>query len=254
MATYAQYSTGLANGHTLYLEISRNSSNNSLNWSKYSAKLRIIDSGGSYMIANANRNMGLNGSTINSVNNTYDTRNDTVFDWQGDVQVNHDVNGNASFNCFANWSTTYTGVGTTGNGSISQTFTADRLPLAPTISSRTSSNITPVSATIASTISSNGHGTSTTLTYYYRVNGVGSYINAGTGASRNLTGLTPNTTYQWYVVATNNNGDATTSSVLTFTTLSGVKMITSGGGTVDRVVKQILPSGVTTTRIVTKIT
>lgn len=141
-----------------------------------------------------------------------------------------------------------------GAGDSTTNIGFSRSPLAPTISVNSSSAITPVAATLTGAVSNNGHGTSTTITYYYRVNGVGSYTNAGTGSSKNLTGLTPNTNYQWYITATNNNGDTATGSVQNFTTLSGIKMITSGGGTVNRVVKQILPSGVTTTRIVTKIT
>ena len=260
MATYAQHAVGLANGHTLYLEVSRNSADINGNYSRYAAKLRIIESGGTYMIATVNRNMGIAGNTIASINNSYDTRNDIVFDWQGDVQINHDANGNASFNVFANWSTPYTGTGTTGNGSISQTFTADRLPLAPGISSLLADTITPVAARLRAEINGFGHGTSANLTMYYRLQGSATWISLGLQGDAvgyndwNVTGLLPNRIYEYYANVTNNNGDSSNSAAQTFTTLSGVKMITVAGGTVDRVVKQILPSGVTTTRIVTKIT
>ena len=165
--------------------------------------------------------------------------------WGGDIS--HDVNGNA-----------YITIGDYINAPANECTHSDigwdlpRIALAPTISSTTSSDLTTNSATIASAVSSHGHGTSSTIRYYLRVSGVGSYVDKGTGSSKALTGLSPNTTYQWYITATNNNGDVQTSGVQTFTTKSGVKVITTDG-VEDRVVKQILPSGDVLERVVTKI-
>lgn len=127
--------------------------------------------------------------------------------------VGHDVNGNLYITVasYCNAPVNELVYGETG-------WTLPRLALAPTISSAAAGSITQTAATITSGVSSNGHGTSTTMTTYYRVSGVGGYTNAGTGTSASLTGLTPGTTYDFYVTAVNNNGDTATSGVSTFKT------------------------------------
>jgi hypothetical protein len=107
-----------------------------------------------------------------------------------------------------------------GSGSISPTLTLTDFP-EPAAGSFSTTNITSSSATINAAVATNGNGTSTTLTFFWRQSGVGSYTNAGTGTSKNLTGLQGQTTYQWYVTATNNTGNTSTSSIQTFTTLPG---------------------------------
>lgn len=106
-----------------------------------------------------------------------------------------------------------------GSGSGSQGLTLTDFPQ-PASTSFASSNVSVVSATIAATVSTHGNGTSSTQTFYLRVKNVGSYVSQGTGNSRSLTGLMPATTYQWYVVTTNNTGNTSgNQAVQEFTTL-----------------------------------
>lgn len=210
-----------------------------INWN-----LQLVNTGGggssSYFNWSFNPG-GLSGSGgwIYAVNNT-------VFA-SGQFTVNHDVNGNGYVGMAGGFSWY------NGSGTATQGYTPPRIALAPTISSNASSAITTNSATLAGAVSSHGHGTSTTIRYYTRVSGVGSYVDRGTGATKALTGLSVNTTYQWYITATNNNGDVATGSVQTFKTKSGVKLIPPTGPVEDRVVKRILPTGVVSERVVTKI-
>lgn len=118
-----------------------------------------------------------------------------------------------------------------GNGDAVVHVDPGRSPLAPTISSNTSSAVKPTTATLNGAVSSNGHGTSTTITYYYRLGTSGGYTNAGTGSSVNLTGLKPGSLYNWYITAYNNNGDTATGAVQSFTTQAVPAMITVLMGT-----------------------
>ena len=141
----------------------------------------------------------------------------------GTITVYHDANGYANPSCSAYLDDYYAQATASGNPGTT------RLPLAPTISSNTVTNIKPTTATLNGAVSSNGHGTSTTITYYYRVLG-GSYASAGTGSSVNLTGLKPGKTYEWYITATNNMGDVATGSTQNFKTkgLSGMIPVLMG--------------------------
>lgn len=229
----------------------------SLNWSnaannQSSVHVSLVmraDSGYS-QVANTSYDVRVNGGVINSGSRSVSLNGNSTELIYGDITVTHDANGNWSGSYGGGLSSSYSGV---GSGSGDWAFSLQRLALAPTVSSTTSSNITTNSATVAGAVSSNGHGTSTTITYFYRLSGVGSYTNAGTGASINLTSLSPGKDYQWYITATNNNGDIATSGVQTFTTKSGVKVILPNGTVEDRVVKQILPTGVVSERVVTKV-
>jgi len=98
---------------------------------------------------------------------------------------------------------------------------------APTVETRTATNVTATSATLNATVNPNGLGTSAhfewgTSTTYGNKTPVQS-IPAGTSdvpALANLTGLSPNTTYHFRVVATNSAG-TTTGSGASFKTAGG---------------------------------
>lgn len=146
--------------------------------------------------------------------------------WDGNV--GHDVNGNKSVT-----------VGTYASAPINDMSWADigwnlpRIPLAPTIAdvSVTPGTVKPTTAQLRAETGSYGHGTSSTWTMYYRLQGAGSWTNAGSqgdGAGYNywnLTNLKPGKTYEFYVNATNNNGDSTNSSTQTFDTQSVPGMV-----------------------------
>jgi len=235
-----------------------------------------VDVGGNYSVIEAREYLILGGGTsvnatesgfirINGGNNNF-SRGSTARGPGGTHQVHslggyvigHDANGNASFSIGGSFTSGFASMGTLpyvgDNG-----YSLDRIALAPSISSITADTITPNSARLGAEISSFGHGTGTNLTMYYRLQGAGGWTSLGTQADAagynywNATSLLPNRTYEYYVNATNNNGDSANSGTSSFLTLSGAKLITVGS-TVDRTVKMILPNGTTTTRIVTKIT
>jgi hypothetical protein len=104
-----------------------------------------------------------------------------------------------------------------GSGSNSPTVTLTDFP-EPASGSFAATNIQYDSATISASVTTNGNGTSSTMRFYWRQSGVGGYTDAGTGTSKNLTGLLPSTAYQWYVVTTNNTGNSSSSAVQSFTT------------------------------------
>lgn len=156
----------------------------------------------------------------------------------GTITVYHDANGYKTVSCSSYLDDYY------AQATASGSYALTRLPLAPTISSVVVSNIKANEATITTSISSNGHGTSTTVTTYYRVLNTGSYISVGTGSPKIITGLSSAKTYQYYVTAINNNGDVATSSVGTFVTKSGGKLIYGDGSTAECSIKQISSTGV----------
>lgn len=133
------------------------------------------------------------------------------------INVAHDVNGYGSVSGAA-WLDAYYGNGTAG-GTINLT----RIPLAPTISSIIVDTIKSTSARIGGELSSYGHGTSATLTGYWRIPG-GSWNSLGAQADAagynywTITGLKPNTTYEYTVNASNNNTDTANGWYQTFKT------------------------------------
>jgi hypothetical protein len=240
---------------------SRTSADVNANTSTIEARLYLVLGGGTslsatesgYIRVNGGNNTFSRGSTARGPGGTYQ-----VHSISG-VVLGHDANGNCSFSIGGLFHSGFASMGDLpyvgDNG-----YALDRLALAPTISSLIADTITPVSARLGADLSSFGHGTSANWEMFYRKQGSGTWISLGVQANVggynywNPTGLLPNSIYEYYSTCTNNNGDVATSSTQTFTTLSGVKVILSDGTVQNRVVKQILPSGVTTTRIVTKIT
>lgn len=137
--------------------------------------------------------------------------------WTGNV--GHDVNGNLSPYIEYYFNQPATSMSRRGTN-----WGLPRIPQAPPISSTTADTITPTGVRLGLEISSNGHGTSTAMRMYYRIQGSGSYTataDQSDAAGYNywtVTGLKPNTTYEYYGLAYNNNGDTGTNGVQTFTT------------------------------------
>lgn len=139
-----------------------------------------------------------------------------------DVTVNHDANGYCTV-----------GVHAYVNGANPPFFTAasidtslglPRIALAPSIAAITADTIKPTAARLGAEFNNFGHGTSASFTMYYRLVGSSTWINLGTQGDVggynywNLTGLTPNKMYEYYVMASNNNGDQSTLGTSTFKT------------------------------------
>lgn len=105
-----------------------------------------------------------------------------------------------------------------GSGSTNPTLTLTNFP-EPASGSFASSLITATTARLSATLTTNGNGSSSTQTFQYRKTGDATWISAGTGSPKDLSGLAPSTNYQWRVVTTNNNGNSSTGSTQNFTTL-----------------------------------
>lgn len=172
----------------------------------------------------------------------------------GSVYVGCDVNGNGSISASAFMDVAF------GTGTASGGISLGRIALAPSISSLIADTITPVSARLGVELSSIGHGTSAAMYTQYRKQGTSTWT---TQTAQNdvagynyfpISGLTPNTVYEYMAFSYNNNGDTVNTGIQTFTTLSGVKVILPDGTVQSRTVKSISPAGVVATRIVTKIT
>lgn len=149
----------------------------------------------------------------------------------GGFWVNHDANGNGSYSMNAD-----VAVFSSGTSAASGGESLPRIPLAPSINSITADTIKQRTARLGGELNNHGHGTSTTLTMFYRISGVGSYVSAGAQADGagfnywNLSSLKPGTTYQYFMRATNNNGDTVDSGVQTFKTQPASGMIGVIGG------------------------
>lgn len=171
--------------------------------------------------------------------------------------LSHDANGYKTFSYSGSFTSGWSSLGTLSTGGGSGVL--DRLALAPSGLTQSVSNITTNSATVTLDISSLGRGTSAAHRLEYKLSTAGSYTQSASQDitdlapnTFNLTGLTPNKTYNYRQVVWNNNGDTATSTASNFTTKSGVKLITTLG-VEDRVVKSISPTGVVTTCVATKI-
>lgn len=149
----------------------------------------------------------------------------------GTKYVACDANGNGS--CSGNaWMDVYYGTGT-----ASGTLSLPRIAKAPSGLTQTVTELKPKSAKLSLDISSRGHGTSATHELQYRVQGSGTWIGTADQSITNLaantftlSGLKPNTTYQYRQRAWNNNGDTAYSSTYTFKTkpLVGMTQILAG--------------------------
>lgn len=132
------------------------------------------------------------------------------------MTVWHDANGYRQVGAWG-FGDAYFGSGDTGG-----TLTLNRLGWPPANNAPVGSNTSVVSARITASVANNGRGTSI-ASYNIRYRPVGgSWVERGFGgATWDLTGLTPGTTYEMGSCARNNNGDTAdwTSGTYTFTTL-----------------------------------
>lgn len=165
--------------------------------------------------------IGGTGSSSASGDSSYDYRTTSGFD-PGDEVTIADFNRTITHNANGSWTDTISvsishNQNPPGNGSTTVSFTLTNFP-EPSVSSLASSLITSTTARLSAT-PSNGNGTSSTMQFQYRKTGDTTWISAGTGSPRDLSGLTPSTAYQWRVIITNNNGNSATSATQTFTTL-----------------------------------
>lgn len=139
--------------------------------------------------------------------------------WRDDVYT-HDANGNISINpsgsCTSSW-----GI---GSASTNAWVALARLPLAPPWASSTADTITSTTARLGNEISGYGHGTSCAMRMYWKKPSDGSWSPTGDQSDANgynyfnVSGLKPNTTYQYFGRQWNNNGDSSDGTVQTFKT------------------------------------
>lgn len=211
MATYTATIISAAPSVTLSLIVSESSAEVSNNRSKVSWTLQYTVSGGT-RTGGWDYNVYINGAQVANSNISVSGVTGTHTITSGTTgYITHNVNGSKSVACSAYMDAYY------GTGTASGTLVLTDFP-EPASGSFASSSIKSTSAVLSATVTTNGNGTSSTQTFYYRVSGVGSYVSAGTGSPKTLTGLKPNTNYQWYVVTTNNTGNSSTGSTQTFKT------------------------------------
>ena len=218
--------TGTASGRA-YLDINTSYGQNGNGWNvNYDVAYRTRNGW------NTSRNASGGGSNSWSNAGPWNTSATASFDVSirnATFFVGVDANGNSGYNLNAvislDFNSPYNTIDTSGSESL------PRIALAPGISALTVDTIKPTTARLGAEINGFGNGTSATFNMYYRVSGVGSYINAGAQGDVggfnywNLTGLKPGKTYQYYTTCANNNGDTATSGVQTFKTLPVSGMI-----------------------------
>lgn len=164
----------------------------------------------------------VNGSTrANSSNSSTHSGTQTLA--SGSYQVGHDANGNKTVSG-SGWLDAYYGSGT-ASGSI----TLSRIARAPYGLTQSLVSTSLNGAVINLDISSRGHGTSAAHKVQYRKNKTGTVYNTAdqscTDTATNtftLTGLSPNTLYDFRQQVWNNNGDTAYGSYQDLVTLSEV--------------------------------
>jgi len=203
--------------------------NASTNQSRVHVRLIMRADPGYSQAANTSYNVRINGGVIASGSRSVSLNGNSTVLIEGDVTVNHDVNGNWSGSFGGSLSSGYSGV---GSGGADWAWSIPRLALPPTITSIIADTIKPTSARLGVEISSHGRGTSTNFEMFYRLLGSGSWISLGVQGDVGgynywtASGLSPGKTYQYVCNAVNNNGDFAQSSVNTFTTTPVSGMIT----------------------------
>ena len=200
-----------------------------LNWdsstqASFHYKLQAeIRNGANNTVGDANWNGSLNGGHAGSGNWSYNSNG-----WRTlrefDVTINKHANGYLTVGAYGyinGANGPYVGAGST-----SFNVGTTRQGIAPTISATTADTIKPTSVRFGGELSSVGLGTSATWTMYYRLQGSGTWISAGSQADVGgynywtVTGLKPGKTYEYYAKAVNNNGDTRNSSTKTVKTKS----------------------------------
>jgi hypothetical protein len=172
--------------------------------------------------ATTSYNVRVNGGAINSGSRNINMSGPaTVGLIAGDVTVGHDANGYWSGSFGGSLSSSYSGVGS-GGGDYGASL--PRLAKAPSIAAAVADQIKPTSVRLGTELNDYGHGTSAACRFYYQVHGSGVWLNTsdqGDVGGYNyfaVTGLKAGTTYDYYVLWYNNNGDTSTSGVQTFKT------------------------------------
>lgn len=215
---------GLGSSYTGIVLVQEIATNQSANQSTVRVTVQVRKNAGSgYFNGNGSaRSWSASGvGATGSGSSSYDYRGatpQTQTIGQFDRTITHNVNGTGSVT--ANASISHVD-NPPGSGSGSQGLTLTTFS-APTSTGFSSSNVSVVTATIGASGGTNGNGSSRTLNFFYRVKGAGSWTSAGSGAansSKNLTGLIPATTYQWYIQTVNNTGNSSNGATQEFTTL-----------------------------------
>lgn len=202
--------TGSAGWGGLYVraEWARTSVNATNNTSTVRVRLYLIVPSGWWVEANESGSITLDGSTNSfSRGNTY--RGPGTHQLHEFTRtLSHNSQGNKTFSYSGSFTSAYAPLGTITTGAGSGVL--DRIAKAPTIGSVTVSNIKQKQATITTVVSNMGHGTSVTVHTNYRKVGSGTWIEAGTTNPITITGLEPNTSYEYGAMVINNNGDFAT--------------------------------------------
>lgn len=217
---------GLGTNYTGIVLVDETGTNQSGNSSTVRVRLQVRKNAGSGFFngSGSARSWSAGGSAPNSSgSSSYDYRTTSGVPVGGTVEianfsasVGHNTDGSKSVTSDASISHVDN---PPGSGSGSQGLTLTNFP-EPASGSFASSNVSVVSATVSATVTTNGNGSSSTQRFFYRNKAVGgSYTDAGTGSPKNLTGLLPATTYQWFCRTTNNTGNSSDGAVQEFTTL-----------------------------------
>lgn len=195
---------------------STNGNYTNVNWS-----IQSITSGGT-RTGTWDYNAYVNGTRVANGSNS-STHSGTQTLASGSIRVNHDANGKKTVSG-SGWLDAYF-----GSGTVSGSLTLSRIARAPYGLTQSHNSVTTTSAKIVLDISNRGHGTSASHEAQYRKGTSGSYSGTPdqsiTDTQPNtftLSGLTPNTLYQYRQRVWNNNGDEAISSPSSFVTLSEV--------------------------------
>lgn len=142
--------------------------------------------------------------------------------WHG-----RDANGNGWASA-EGWGDVFYGSGSTGGG-----IPLTRIARAPNVVGQTADQIKAKSVRLGGEIGGFGNGTSAAMRMYYRVQGSGSgwsqTSDQNDAAGYNywtVTGLKPNTTYEYFMRTWNNNGDSSDGGVQTFKTKANASFLT----------------------------
>ena len=160
----------------------------------------------------------INGNSFSSIS-SIGVNQEVELGWRDDVYT-HDVNGNISINPSGSCSSAW-GI---GSASTSAWVALARLALAPPWAGSTVDTITPTTARLGNEISGYGHGTSCAMRMYWKKTTDGSWSQTeiqsdASGYNHfNISGLKPNTTYQYFGRQWNNNGDTSDGTAQTFKT------------------------------------
>lgn len=202
-------------------DMTQGSQSTSGNYTNVNWSIQSITSGGT-RTGTWDFNAYVNGSRrVNSSNSSTHAGTQTLA--SGAHRVYHDANGRKTVSG-SGWLDAYF-----GSGTVPGSLTLSRIARAPYGLTQSHSSVTINSASVTLDISSRGHGTSAKHEAQYRKGTSGTWIGTPDQSITdlnpnvfNLTGLTPNSQYQYRQRVWNNNGDEATSSPGSFITPSAV--------------------------------